>query len=178
MLKRQLVVVLVGAAVLALAGAARVSRWSHSAPTLHTSAIIGNQGFVLEIAADRAAQDKGLGGRASIDDNAGMLFIFSDPEDQVFVMRDCDVPLDLLYLDDAGRITAIHHMQPESPRTAAERSGPDGDASYLARLKGYPSPGPVRFAIELPAGAIQRTGVKEGDRVQINSACVEAVASR
>lgn len=132
---------------------------------------IAGKVFRLEVAADEAAQDKGLGGRTHLAPDSGMIFVFPEPLWHEFVMRDCVIPLDLLYVDDNGRIISMHAMLPEPPRTPAERADhPAEDFAYTARLTPYPSGAPCPFVIEIAGGSIEALGVKVGDRVTMDAA--------
>lgn len=129
---------------------------------------IAGKVFSLEVVDDAAEQARGLAGRAWISENGGMLFTFQQPHWQGFVMRDCPIPIDLLYLDERGTILDVFAMQPEPPRSNEERPGDEsGDAAYTCRLKTYLSHAPSAFAIELRGGTIAALGVSEGDRVAL-----------
>jgi uncharacterized protein len=140
--------------------------------------IIAGQKFTLEVAADEAAHAKGLAGRTCVSERGGMLFVFETASYQSFSMRDCSIPLDLLYLDDAGKVLSTHEMHPEPPRATHEvESDEKSNAAYMARLKGYISTSPAKFAIELRGGSIRSLGVREGDSVGIDVAAVERLAA-
>jgi len=129
---------------------------------------IAGKEFSLEVADDESEVFRGLSGRKSIAPDGGMIFVFPETEWRVFVMRDCAVPIDVLFLDDEGRVVGAHAMQPEAPRSAAERADdPAGNAAYEARLRGYPSSKPAAFAIEVRGGTIAALGVREGDRIAV-----------
>jgi hypothetical protein len=66
---------------------------------------IGDHTFVLEECKDFP---KGLSHREHLLENEGMLFNFSDPGDRTFHMRDCLIPLDILFIKD-GKINKIYH---------------------------------------------------------------------
>ncbi|MFA6045642.1 MAG: DUF192 domain-containing protein [Phycisphaerales bacterium] len=133
-----------------------------------TFATISGEQFRLEIAADERTQAQGLGGRGALADHDGMLFVFPEPEYQQFVMRDCQAPIDVLLLDESLLINSCYAMQPEPPRSAAEAAGnSESEAAYSARLKGYLSLAPVKYAIELKGGAIARLGLKEGQQIHL-----------
>lgn len=130
---------------------------------------LGDKNFFLEIVADDALRFKGLSGRQTIAEDGGMIFVFPNSKVQVqsFVMRDCAIPIDIIYLDSAGRILAMHNMQPEPPRGADEVADADGfNEKYDARLKRYSSRFPAQFVIEIQGGMIQKLNLKEGDRVK------------
>lgn len=128
------------------------------------SVTIAGKAFNLEVADTDAAIDHGLGGRSSISPDGGMLFVFPDNEVRFFVMRDCPIPLDLIYLDDDWRIISVHSMQPEPPRGAAE-----SPEAYDARLKSYSSDVPARRAIEIRGGVLDHLAVKTGDAVRLDA---------
>jgi hypothetical protein len=117
---------------------------------------------VLEVASDPVVMHRGLGGRLRIDPHGGMLFVYPAPRPLAFVMRDCLVAIDVAFLDEAGRVIAIHEMKPEPPRRPDESA-----AAYEARLPVYPSPLPARRAVELAGGRLRALGVRPGDRVEM-----------
>lgn len=59
--------------------------------------------------------------RTELPDNGGMLFVFKRAERRQFLMRDCYMDIDIIFLDANGTITAFHHMpmEPPGPRTRA-----------------------------------------------------------
>lgn len=129
---------------------------------------IAGQAFHLELSADLDKRFKGLSGRTHIEPDGGMLFVFPAPQTMHFVMRDCPIPIDILFLDPRGVVIAAHAMQPEEPRRADEPKPADPRASrdlYEDRLKKYGSNFAAQFAVELAGGRIKELGVKEGDRL-------------
>jgi uncharacterized membrane protein (UPF0127 family) len=122
--------------------------------------LIGGAPFDLELALDPASRYRGLSGRTSIPANAGMLFVFPDARPLRFVRRDCFVPIDVAFLDDRGRIVAIHEMPIEPPR------GPDESAGENERrLPSWSSAISARFAIELAGGRLASLGVHAGQHL-------------
>lgn len=119
--------------------------------------------YDLELAADNPTRMKGLGGREHIDERGGMLFVFRVPTRLNFVMRDCLVPIDIIFVDSSGLVTATHTMPPEDPRRAGET-----ELLYENRLKKYSSRFTAQFAIELQAGQIEKLGVKQGDKISLD----------
>ena len=75
-----------------------------------------------------------------------MLFVFADAVDVAFWMRDTEVALDLAYADGDGTIVAVHDLVPLD-ETAV------------------PSPGPVRYALEVRAGTLDAHGIVAGDGI-------------
>lgn len=130
---------------------------------------IGGTPFVLEVVSTQAAIAKGLGGRTSIPEDGGMLFVFPEAAPRRFWMVDCLVDIDIMYLDALGRITAIHTMKAEPPQGDNEPR-----TQYEQRLKRYPSGLGAQFAIELRAGRIGELGLRQGDKVDIPLDCLKA----
>ena len=121
---------------------------------------IGEEYFQLEVVKTPEDLEKGLSGRTSLPEDAGMLFLLTQKRVAKFWMRETLIPLDILFLDEEGRITAIHTMRVEPPR----REGQSEEA-YLAGLPLYSSRRPVVAAIELNAGVVQCLGLKVGDKL-------------
>lgn len=153
-------VLLALAGVVSLSGPAAPARAQGGLPTREV--VIGGERFRLEVAADPQAQYRGLGGRSEIPPNGGMLFVHDSSRPLAFVMRDCRVPIDVAFLDTAGRVLNVHTMRVEPLR----RPGESIDA-YEARLPVYPSAGAARYVIELAGGRFAALGVGAGDRIAV-----------
>ncbi len=125
--------------------------------------VIAGETFRLEPAVNAKTRQRGLGGREKIEDHGGMLFVFPDARRRSFYMKDCVIDIDIMFLDDRGRITALHKMMKEPPRRADESV-----RAYERRLKLYPSRRPVRFAIELETGSIERLKLKPGRTISLD----------
>ena len=69
-------------------------------------------------------QEKGLGGRTSLESNGGMLFIFPKPGFYGFWMKDMKILIDIIWLDANRRIVDVwENATPESyPETREPRS--------------------------------------------------------
>ena len=116
---------------------------------------IDGRKFTLELALDQASRYKGLGGRDSIAEDGGMLFVFPYAFRTHFVMRDCRVPIDIIFLDSAGRVIAMHQMEVEPPDTPEHE------------LKKYPSKYPTQFVIELKGGMLNELDIELGDKIEL-----------
>ena len=133
--------------------------------------VIDGRTFELDYAVDDETRQRGLGGRAEISEDGGMIFVFPDPEFQAFWMYDCLVDIDIIYLDARGTITAVHRMKAEPQR------GPDdSDRDYEARLPRYPSVYPAQFAIELRSGWLDRLDLSVDDRIELDLDRLKAMA--
>lgn len=116
---------------------------------------IGDRTFQLEIAADAASHAKGLSNRPSIDADGGMLFVFQDATVRRFWMRQCQVPIDILFLDASGRVVATHAMPIEPPETPEDK------------LPLYSSNWPAMYAIELRGGTLKTMPVELGTKITL-----------
>ena len=80
-------------------------------------------------------------------DDEGMIFDFHTPQVTAFWMHNTYIPLDLVFVQEDGKVLRIARNAP----TCSDVSIPSG--------------GPVRTVIELNAGTADRLGIKEGDWV-------------
>ena len=121
------------------------------------------QSFFLEPALTNETRFKGLSERTHIDDDGGMIFVFTNSAVRKFVMRDCPIPIDIVYVDNGGRVIAAHAMVPEDPKREGE-----SDRDYEERLKRYSSRYACDVVIELQGGMIEKLGLEEGEVVKIH----------
>lgn len=66
----------------------------------------------LQLALSSPEQTKGLMFRDSLATDHGMLFIFKEPSQRSFWMRNTRIPLDLGYFDASGKLLEIHALYP------------------------------------------------------------------
>lgn len=110
----------------------------------------------VELAETGDQRAMGLMERTTLPADAGMLFTYPEPQpaDAGFWMFRTRIPLDIAFLDDAGRIVAIRAME---PCTSPE---PRWCPAY--------EPGvPYSAALEVNRGFFQRHGLSVGDRVRL-----------
>jgi uncharacterized membrane protein (UPF0127 family) len=107
----------------------------------------GTLTFQVELAITPEQRRQGLMFRERLDADRGMLFDFGRTGQVTMWMRNTYVSLDMLFIDDDGRIHRI-----------AADTQPLSDAVIG-------SGGPVRAVLELPAGTSAERGIKVGDRV-------------
>ncbi len=104
--------------------------------------------FTVEIAATQDQQIKGLMNRKSLAEDSGMLFVFDTVDYRAFWMKDTLIPLDMLFIDDKGKIIKI------------QENAKPGD------LTSIPSGGPVRAVLELAGGVSAKLGLNVADTVK------------
>lgn len=157
-----------------LAGCATMTGCDDRVSAANAKVKIAGQSFYLETALDDPTRFRGLSERTSIEPDGGMLFVFPDRRDPSlggFVMRDCPIPIDILYVDKGGRIVSTFEMVPEAPRDPSKGEGTAKDPNnipYNSRLKQYTSRYPYYFVIELREGSLKKLNVKEGDMVEFD----------
>lgn len=105
----------------------------------------GGVSLRLDYALSEPARQLGLGGRTSLPDDYGMLFVFPKDGRYGFWMKDTLVPLDLFWLDSEGRVVSV-------AQDVATSSFPDVF---------YPT-GPARYVLETAAGFARAHGIATG----------------
>jgi len=110
------------------------------------------QRFDVEIADTEPARERGLMFRESMPPDHGMLFLFDDSTERTFWMKNCRMPLDILYFDEKYKLVSVQQRVP------ACRSDP---------CPVYPSAGAAKYVLELNAGTTDKLGVKPGDALKV-----------
>ena len=126
--------------------------------------------FKLEVACDEKSLTAGLSERTSISPDGGMLFIFPESQIQCLWMANCLVEMDVIFLDSQTRVTAIHRMKVEPPRSPYE-----DNAAYENRLPLYSSGRSAKFAVELAAGTLDRLDIRVDSRINLARYLGEAI---
>lgn len=135
------IIVLVAAAVL------KVGQYSQD----HGKVIIGDVKIKVEIVDDSAEMQKGLSGRESLDENEGMLFVFSQAGQPTFWMKDMKFPIDIIWIQN----DEIVDIAPNLPVVAGEF------------LSTYEPKEPANYVLEVNAGFVDEHGIKVGDKVDV-----------
>ena len=68
--------------------------------------------FSLEVAKTLLERRIGLSGREKLGKSSGMLFVFDEPGKYNFFMQDTFIPLDILRIDDSGKVLQIIEAEP------------------------------------------------------------------
>ncbi|SEH63786.1 DUF192 domain-containing protein [Magnetospirillum fulvum] len=103
--------------------------------------------LMVELAATPEQLEQGLMFRPYLAPEAGMLFDFGRPRLVAMWMKNTLIPLDMLFLDAAGRIV---HIEANAEPGSLQPRGPVQK---------------VLAVLELPAGGAARFGLRLGDRV-------------
>jgi uncharacterized protein len=91
--------------------------------------------FKLEIADTQEKREHGLAGR-TLQQNEGMLFILEEPCRPYFWMKGCLEPLDIIWVDEEGKITEIEHNVPLYDEEKSIVYQPLAKVKYVVELKG------------------------------------------
>lgn len=110
--------------------------------------------LTIEIAATRAQQTHGLMEREQLPADAGMLFVYKEPQsaDHGFWMFRTRIPLDIAFIGSEGEIRSIQPMSP--------CGSPDP-----AWCPSYPAGVEFSAALEVNQGFFRDQGIEVGDRV-------------
>ncbi len=104
----------------------------------------------VEIAGTAEQRARGLIGRESLPEDAGMLFQFDQDSQGGFWMKDTPLPLSIAFVSAEGVVVDIQDMQPFSTDLHISRQ-------------------PYRMAIEVNQGWFQRHNIGVGSRVELPS---------
>lgn len=99
----------------------------------------------VEIAENEAERNKGLMFRSYLPDSVGMLFIFEQPADHSFWMKNTSIPLDIIYVGPDKKIVSI-----------AQNTQPYSEESI-------PTYGLVQYVVEVNAGFTKQNNIQSGD---------------
>lgn len=113
---------------------------------------LAGQKFTVELAFTRPSRSRGLMFRKNMPPNSGMLFVFASSAPRNFYMKNCLIDLDALFIKADGAIANIQTMKVPQPAKP---------------LKYYYSKSPVKYVLELPAGAAKKLGLKPDQKIEL-----------
>jgi uncharacterized membrane protein (UPF0127 family) len=107
---------------------------------------IGGTDVRVEIADTDAERAHGLSGHAPLADDEGMLFVFPEEGFYPFWMRDMAFPIDIFWIDAAGKVVHIEHaLSPDTYPTT------------------FTSGSPARYVLEVRAGFADQHDIEIGE---------------
>jgi len=109
---------------------------------------IKEKAFIIEVADTDDKRQQGLMNRDKLAVDHGMIFIFDAAGYYSFWMKNTKIPLDLVYLDAAGKVVDIFLLKPNDETSVSPTQ-------------------PVKFAIELNAGTAKTLGLARGDTITL-----------
>lgn len=109
--------------------------------------VVGGAPLKVEVAEDEQSRAMGLMFRDSLSEDRGMLFIFDEPRQASFWMKNTKIPLSIAFLDSDRVISEERSMRPYDETLIQSRSDK------------------IRYAIEVNAGWFDRHQVRSGAKV-------------
>jgi uncharacterized protein len=103
--------------------------------------------ILAEVAANDPQRQQGLMYREKMAQNAGMVFVFDQPNQQCMWMKNTLIPLSVAFVDADGVIVNIEDMQPQT-------------------LNSHCSKGQVLYALEMNLGWFKQRHIKPGTKIQ------------
>ena len=104
---------------------------------------IGNKSYQVSLAETEKEQMKGLQGVHTLPEDEGVLFVFEEPGEVGFWMKDTLIPLDIIYINDDDEVIAVEQGVP-------------GDETILEHSD-------VKYVLEVN----KDSGIKIGDELDI-----------
>jgi hypothetical protein len=101
----------------------------------------------IEIADDDSKREVGMMGRPTMEERQGMLFVFEEEQMASFWMKNCILPLDMIFINKLGEIVTI-----------CKNTTPFSEQAY-------PATAMTLLVLEVNAGFTDKYGIKEGDRI-------------
>jgi uncharacterized membrane protein (UPF0127 family) len=101
----------------------------------------------IEIADDDSKREIGMMGRPTMEEHQGMLFVFEEEQMASFWMKNCILPLDMIFINKLGEIVTI-----------CKNTTPFSEQAY-------PATALTLLVLEVNAGFADKYGIKEGDRM-------------
>lgn len=112
-----------------------------------------DQCYKIELAITMEQKAKGLQNRDSLEKDRGMLFLMDNSITQKFWMKETLIPLDMIWMDDLGKILYIEQAAVSCEKDPCPTYGPDFPAGYV---------------LELNAGEAARLDMHRGDRIVLD----------
>ncbi len=108
----------------------------------------GQARFSVELADDDQERARGLMFRESMAKSAGMLFIYPEPIQANFWMKNTLIPLDIIFLDATGTVKRVHHNA--IPHDTSRINGGSG----------------ILAVLEINGGMAKALGIAEGSQLR------------
>ncbi len=106
------------------------------------------------LAMDGPSRERGLMYVDHLAGDRGMLFVFPQPQPERFWMKNCLIPLDMVFMDAAGKVVFVADHVPICTADPCPNYGP-------------PETQNVQLVLELGAGEAARHGLRPGVTLEI-----------
>jgi uncharacterized protein len=111
---------------------------------------VGGRTINVDLALTAPQMEQGLKYRRSLDEDRGMIFIYSHPVTSSFWMKDTHIPLSIAFINSDGIIISIQKMEPDNDQRT------------------YHPPRPFLYALEMNQGWFERNNIRIGDKVVLD----------
>lgn len=118
------------------------------------TAVINGHSYNLLIAKDDKSRQIGLSNRKSLDKNSGMLFIFPKKGIYSFWMKNTQIPLDMIYIDDDKIVYVVKNAPPQAGKNDSN-------------LPIYTPTVQANYVLEVNGGESDKYKYKSGDKVTL-----------
>ena len=105
---------------------------------------IGDKQYKVKLAETEEQHIKGLQDVTELPEDEGMLFIFNEPDEISFWMKDTKIPLDIIFINEDLEVISVYQGIPESEEFMTENN--------------------VNFVLEVN----QNSGIKVGDELEFS----------
>lgn len=101
---------------------------------------VGGLEYPVELAVESEDRIRGLSGRASLDAETGMLFVFEQPDRFRFWMKEMQFSLDIVWISSECRVVDVSENvpfpDPSTPTNELPRYSPESLAQYVLEING------------------------------------------
>jgi uncharacterized membrane protein (UPF0127 family) len=117
-----------------------------------TSVRLGSGVYSLWLADTEASRIQGLSGVKKLSPNGGLLMAYDTNDTHGIWMKDMKFPLDIVWLSEDKKV--VYTVKNAPPQ--------------VGQLTIYQPKDQARYILELPAGSVDKAGIKTGDRAEFN----------
>lgn len=115
---------------------------------------VNNKEFNVEVARTDAEKEIGLSNIHYLSDDEGMLFIYNEPQEVSFWMKDTFIPLDIIFINDEEEVISVYKGIPEDETPITENN--------------------VLYVLEV----LQGSGINQGDEVDFEEDVEEQITNK
>jgi len=90
--------------------------------------------YAVEIAASPDSREQGLMFRESLPDGRGMLFLFPRPSVEGFWMKNCNFPIDIVWMDANRKVIFVSAHTPPCKEDPCPTYGPKTESLYVLEI--------------------------------------------
>lgn len=108
-----------------------------------------NQKIKVDVVSTPESRTQGLSGREAIEEDEGMLFVFENPDNYSFWMKDMNFPIDIIWIGEDMHV--IYIKENATPESYPEGFGPKEKTS--------------KYVLEVFSGFSDKYSLQLGDKV-------------